>query len=420
MNSVADTWLSALRSHSQVKFSEGGGYEIFNQHKDWKYTNLKKIQLHEMQSRKPDIGFSNILNILPKPSSEKAKELLMHLEKNWQSPDALMLHSNEHLYVNDIAEEIKNRSKMLQDYLNVTCEHDQIKPLVLENTARFEHGIFLRIAEGARLHLPIHLFVTNLEEKEKQYSSYIRNIIILEANASVILVEDYIGHSKTSYFNQIVNEIILKPNARLHHIKWQREGKEAVHFCTNQILQYQDSYYSSDVFTIGASLNRNEIHVKMLGERCHSRLNGVYTGRGEQHFDHHLKVEHTKPGGVSSQLYRGTLKEKSTGVFRGNIHVHPGAQKTNACQSSKTLLLSQEAEMNAQPQLEIFADDVTCSHGTTMGQLEKDALFYITSRGVSHEKASSMLEKGFLSEAMKDYPDVAYQKYLLNIIDKVA
>ncbi len=419
MDPVKDAWLSELRSHSQMKFNEGDGYNIFNQHEEWKYTSLKNLQTQEIQSGEPVIGFSNISEMLTEPNSAKTKDRLAYLRKNLQSPNELTLASKGGLYVNYIAKEIKNHSKVLQDYLNITYDHDKPKPLVLENTARFEHGILLLVSEGTSLTLPIHLFVANFEDGKTQYSSYIRNVIILEANSSLVLIEDYAGNSKTPYFNQVVNEIILKPNARLQHMKWQCEGKKSVHFCTNEILQYQDSCYSSDVFTMGASLSRNEIHVKMLGERCHSRLNGVYAGRGVQHSDHHIKVEHTKPKGVSSQFYRGTLKEKSTGVFRGNIHVHPGAQKTNACQSSKTLLLSQEAEMNAKPQLEIFADDVICSHGTTIGQLEEDALFYMNSRGISHEEAISILERAFLSEAMEDYPDTAYKKYLLDMVEKV-
>ncbi len=416
MNLTSSTWLDKLRSHHLAQFTANDGYELLDKHEDWQYTNLKKKYHKILELAKPMIGFVDILDIVAQSKFKNIKSYVKFLKKNMKLLDDLKSKLGQKVYIQYIADEIKNNSKIFKDYLDITFNQETLKPLVLENTANFKDGILIQVPVGVNLTVPVCSFFSALLERG-EHSSYLRNIIILEENSSLTWVEDYISDVESRYFNQIINEIILKPNARLNHIKLQREGKKAFHLCTNQILQYKNSYYSSDVFTEGASLSRNEIHIKILGEGCESHLQGLYTGDDDQHSDHHIKVEHMKPNSTSHQVYRGTLKGKATSVFRGNIYVYPKAQETCAYQSSKTLLLSREAEMNAKPQLEIFADDVKCSHGITIGQLEENILFYMKSRGISHENANKMLQKSFLSEALEAYPNETLKKYLLNELE---
>ena len=416
MNLTPGTWLNKLRSHHSAKFTANDGYALLDKHEDWRYTNLKEEHHKILKLEKPMIGFVDILDIVAQSEFKNIKSCLKSLKKKMKLLDDLKSKLDQKIYIQYIADEIKNNSKIFKDYLDITFNQETSKPLILENTANFQDGILIQVPVGVNLTVPICSFFSALSEKGI-HSSYLRNIIILEENSSLTWVEDYISDVESRYFNQIMNEIIIKPNARLNHIKLQREGKKALHLCTNQILQYKNSYYSSDVFTVGASLSRNEIHIKMLDEGCESRLHGIYTGDDDQHSDHHIQVEHMKPNSTSHQVYRGTLKGKATSVFRGNIYVHPKAQQTCADQSSKTLLLSGEAEMNAKPQLKIFADDVKCSHGITIGQLEENILFYMKSRGISHENANKMLQKSFLSEALEAYPNEILKKYLLNELE---
>ena len=167
----------------------------------------------------------------------------------------------------------------------------------------------------------------------------------------------------------------------------------------------------------GGRLARNEIHVKMLEEHSECRLNGVYQGSLSQHLDNFVRVEHTKPNNKSSQLYRGVLDDSSVGVFLGSIYVNIGAQNTMADQSNKTLLLSKQATMNTKPELEIFADDVKCSHGSTIGHIEENSLFYFSSRGISKELAYFILQTAFLQEALKDMRDDKIKNYILRILE---
>ena len=410
--SAANSWLDKLRSHALTKFDELGRYEPLERSEAWKYTSLKSFDHEIFQPQNPNPGLINFEDVLSGAGDAGFQKSFLedpvsYLQKNGKPLSGF--EATEGVRIESVASAVKNQSKILKDYLNVSLPPQGHEPLFLENTAQFKDGALIYVPQGAHLSLPVYFF--SIGPRANHASCYLRNLVILEPAASLTWVEDYISNSDAAYLSQVVNEIVLKPESSLNHVKIQREGGNASHFCTNRILQYEGSSYSSDVFMTGGMLARNEIHVEVLDQNCRTRLNGTYMGSGSQHLDHHINVEHTKPHQVSSQFYRGTLRGRSTGVFRGRIHVHPNAQRIKADQSNKTLLFSRDAQMNTKPQLEIFADDVECSHGATIGQIEDQAMFYIKSRGISQEEAEQILEEAFLSEAWEGISDARIKKY---------
>src|SRR5262249_49995402 len=214
-----------------------------------------------------------------------------------------------------------------------------------------------------------------------------RCLIVAEANSQARIVEQYDGMPGSVYFTNGVTELVLGEGAIIDHYKLQEEGKEAFHIHTLQVQQERSSNFSSHAVSLGSSLARNDIAAYLGGEGCECTLNGLYLAGGRQLIDNHTQIEHAKPHCASHELYKGILDGHAHGVFNGKIHVHPDAQKTDAKQTNQTLLLSEDAIINTKPQLEIYADDVKCTHGATVGQLDTEAIFYLRSRGIGNAEA---------------------------------
>jgi Fe-S cluster assembly protein SufD len=261
------------------------------------------------------------------------------------------------------------------------------------------------VADGAFVYLPrncviddaIHLlFYSRINGSATV--SHPRNLIIAEAGSQVKIVESYVGVEKQIYFTNAVTEVFAGENAVLDHYKLQRESHRAFHVATLQFHQERNASLSTHSISLGGGLVRNDINTVLGGEGGECTLNGIYAVGMGQHVDHHTSIDHAKPHCSSRELYKGILDEDAQAVFNGRIIVRPDAQKTDSQQSNKNLLLSDEALVNTNPQLEIYADDVKCAHGATIGQLDADALFYLRSRGIDEEAARSLLVHGFLSD----------------------
>src|SRR5262249_47322082 len=196
------------------------------------------------------------------------------------------------------------------------------------------------------------------------------------------IIESFVGLEEGLYFTNSVTEIVLGEGAAIDHYKVQRESKEAFHIATQQIHQGRASRFTSHSITLGGGLVRNDVNAMLDAEGCECTLNGLYLASGRQLVDNHTRIDHAKPHCASHELYKGILDGQAHGVFNGKIFVHQDAQKTDAKQTNKTLLLSDDAVINTKPQLEIFADDVKCTHGATVGQLDDNAIFYLRSRGI--------------------------------------
>ena len=226
-------------------------------------------------------------------------------------------------------------------------------------------------------------------------------LIVAEPLAEFGIVESFISLKAAEYFTNAVAEITIGNGARVHHYKIQRECEQAFHVGTVQVAQGRDSLFHSFSYAAGAALSRTNIYSKLNGEAAEVRLNGLYMVDGSQHADHQTFVEHIAPACASRELYKGILDGHAHGVFNGKVFVDPQAQKTDGKQSNHALLLSSTARVDSKPQLEIFADDVKCTHGSTVGRLDEIALFYMKSRGIGAESARALLTYAFAAEVLE-------------------
>ncbi len=268
------------------------------------------------------------------------------------------------------------------------------------NTAFMPDGYVIHIPRDTVIRAPIHcLFVTDAHAAKSVI--YPRNLVLVERNARATVLESYVGLGDAAYFTNAVTEVSVAEGATLHHYKIQREGRRAFHVGTIEATQGRDSHYISFSFATGASLSRTNIYTRLAGEGCGSTLNGLYMIDGEQHCDHQTRIEHAEPNCFSREVYKGVLDGRSHGVFNGKVYVHPKAQKTDGKQTNNTLLLSKEAQVDTKPQLEIFADDVKCTHGATVGRLDEAAWFYMKSRGLDAEAARRLLIYAFAADVLE-------------------
>jgi Fe-S cluster assembly protein SufD len=272
------------------------------------------------------------------------------------------------------------------------------------NTAFIRDGAFVYIPDGVIVEVPIHLIFVGIGNSEAASGdktaplSQPRNLIITGKNSQVALIESYVSPTSGSYFTNTITEVVMGENSVVDYYKLQYESLEAFHIGTVQVRQGRSSNFSSHSLSFGGRLVRNNITVVFEAEGGECTLNGLYVVTDRQHVDNHTMIDHAKPHCTSNELYKGILDGKSRGVFNGKILVRPDAQKTNAHQTNKNLLLSDEALIDTKPQLEIFANDVKCSHGATIGQLEEDPIFYLRSRGVDREMARTILTYAFASD----------------------
>jgi Fe-S cluster assembly protein SufD len=267
------------------------------------------------------------------------------------------------------------------------------------NAAFAEDGYVLEMAPGTRAEAPIEIvWIGAGAEKPPVYHP--RNLVVLGRGAHATVIEHHVGLCIGAYFSDPVTEVALGEGALLRHCKVQDESREAFHVALSGVAMAEGAHYDSFVFSIGGRLARNEIHVSLDGRRAHCRLNGAYLARGEQLIDHTTIIDHVMPETSSRELYKGVLDGRARGVFQGKIVVRPGAQKTDGQQMNRALLLSDRAEINSKPELEISADDVKCSHGATAGELDDASLFYLRSRGIPEAEARRLLVEAFLAEVI--------------------
>jgi Fe-S cluster assembly protein SufD len=244
---------------------------------------------------------------------------------------------------------------------------------------------------------PIHLLFLGVPGGGP-VAAHMRNLFVVEENAQATIVETYSGEGV--YFTNGVTEIALDQDANLDHYKIQIESEEACHVATQQLEQAGPSVFTSHNISFGGALVRNDINSRLGGEHIESTINGLYVVNGRQHVDNHTAIDHAVPNCNSHELYKGIMDGRSTGVFNGKIFVRQDAQKTDAKQTNQNLLLSEDAVIDTKPQLEIYADDVRCTHGATVGQLDADSLFYLRSRGIGLAEARAMLVHAFASDVL--------------------
>jgi Fe-S cluster assembly protein SufD len=266
------------------------------------------------------------------------------------------------------------------------------------NTAFMADGIYLHVPRATAVEEPVHLFFM---ATEKDAAIHPRNVIVAEEGSQATVIEHYEGAEGAAYFTNAVTQIFAAENATVEHCKLQQEPLRAFHIAGIHAAQARGSRFLSHSISLGAAIARNDISTTFDAEGCEATLNGLYLARGRQHVDHHTRIDHAKPAGKSREYYRGLLDGASRGVFNGKVIVHPQAQRTDAHQLNHNLLLSKDAEVDTKPQLEIYADDVKCTHGATVGQLDDAQLFYLRSRGMEEAVARSLLVYAFARDVIE-------------------
>lgn len=267
------------------------------------------------------------------------------------------------------------------------------------NSAFIDDGLFIHAEKGRAIDKPVHI-VYYTEGGDAPILTNPRNFFVVEENARLKIVETYFSNSNAVYLTNAFSEIHAHDGGHLEHVKIQRECENAFHISSLFAQIERSANYMNFNINLGGKIIRNNLNAKFNAEGSEATLNGLFLGNKEQLIDNHTEIEHAMPNCVSHELYKGVLDDKSRGVFNGKIFVRKDAQKTNAFQENKTILLSNDSRIDAKPQLEIFADDVKCTHGATVGQLDKDALFYLKTRGFSEEAARATLIYAFASDAV--------------------
>jgi Fe-S cluster assembly protein SufD len=266
------------------------------------------------------------------------------------------------------------------------------------NGGYFQDGAFIHVSTNSVAD-PIQLiFISTTGEGE---TTHPRNLVVADRGSRVTVTEHFVSLGETTHLTNSVTEIVTGENAVVEYLKFQAENQNAFHIATIAVHCGRASNVAAHSFALGAKLSRTNIYANLAGEGVECVLNGLYLTRGSQLADHYMIVDHAAPGCISHEYFNGILSEQSKGVFHGRIHVHPDAQKTDAKQTNKSLLLSDRATINTKPQLEIYADDVKCTHGATIGQLNEEAVFYLRSRGIPLETARRMLVHAFAGEVIE-------------------
>jgi Fe-S cluster assembly protein SufD len=318
-----------------------------------------------------------------------------HYSEEFSAPHALP----QNVVLTNLAAAMKSHREIVQDYLGGQAS-GEANPFLALNTAFVQDGAFLYVPVNVILEEPIHLIYISTKRGEP-FAVHPRNLIVLEEGSKAGLVETYACLDASAYLMNVVTEIVLGKGAVLEHDKLQQESERAYHIKTLHVRQLTESSYTSNSINLGGSIVRNTITAELGGQRSIATLNGLTLGTGAQLIDNHTAIDHATSHCESHELYKSILDGKSHGVFNGKIFVRKDAQKTDAKQTNQTLLLSDDALIDTKPQLEIFADDVKCTHGATVGQLDAEQVFYLRSRGISEEKARDILTFAFAGDVVQ-------------------
>lgn len=392
----APSWLRELRRGGASRFAEVGFPTTRDE--EWKYTDVTPI----IQA-----GF--------KPAAREVNGIdPARLEGFWFEN----LPSHRLVFVNgryseklstpgawptgvtamNLSAALRHQAHRIEPYLG-RCAPEKIHGFAALNTALFADGAYIHLGRGARLAWPIHLLYVTTGAGGPLLSQP-RNLVVAEGDSQAVLIENYVAIGESAYFTNALTEVAVGPHAMIEHYRLQEEGASAYHVGGLHAHLDRDGWFTAHGIDLGGRLVRNDLRsvLDAAGAECH--LNGLYVIGGRQHVDNHTHIDHARPRGTSREFYKGVLDGRSRAVFHGRVVVRPDAQHTDAQQVNNNLLLSRDAEADTKPQLEIYADDVKCAHGATVGQLDPDVLFYLRSRAVDEAAARDLLTYAFARDVL--------------------
>ena len=394
--SKSPSWIHDLRKNALAFFNERGFPNP--KEEDWRFTNISPITKTAFTySSDADIESVSSEIISEMLVQNTAQHRLVFINGHFSKKDSSIGALPNGVVVTSIAEAFSLKPELLQQYLGKYATMAQSSFTAL-NTAFIKDGAFVYVPKGVEVPEPIHcLFLSTKTEKEK--ISNIRNLIIIEEEAKATVLNSFRGAVENKNLSNVVTEIIAKEQSQFELVKVQKESVTSYHY--ENLYAHISKESKVDIFSLalGASIARNDMSGIIDGEAADLNLNGLYITDGEQLIDHHTLMHHIHPNCPSHELFKGILNGNSRAVFNGKVYVNPEAQKTDSKQTNRNLLLSDNATINAKPELEIFADDVKCTHGAATGGLNPQSIFYLKSRGVSEETSKGILVVGFAAEA---------------------
>ena len=391
-------WLPPLRKAGIASFAEAGFPKLSDE--DWRFTNVTPIaNLPFALAHEAAVNGAESQLIDESVFANLPGHRLVFVNGFFCTKLSNILPVTGGVRIENLSAALAQDSALIEKHLGQYA-HTASNAFAALNQAFFTDGAFIFVPQGVEVVEPVQLIYIS-SAKNSGETILPRNLVIAEANSKLTVVESYLATGNVAYFTNAVTEIFAGDNANVEHVKLQDEAADAYHIATIAGEFGRASNVSVHSIALGAKISRNNIRTNLAGEGLECVLNGLYLTRGEQLADHHMIVEHAQPHCASHEYFNGILDDKSKGVFHGRILVREIAQKTDAKQTNKNLLLSDDATADTKPQLEIYADDVKCTHGATIGQLNAESIFYLRSRGMSKDTARQMLIHAFAGEIIE-------------------
>ena len=393
----APDWARTLRLSAITRFETLGFPTMKNE--DWHFTSVAPIAEREFDLLAPPKHGVKAAQLAPYTFGARDWHTLVFVNGRFDASLSTAAGLPDGVTLLPLRQAYEALPLLVEQYLGKVAAFEG-QTFTALNTAFLDDGAVLHVAREVEVARPIHLLFVN-DASAGAGTAQPRNLIVLDRFAKATVVESYAGLGNGAYFTNVVTEAVVGDGATLTHLKLQRESAKAYHVGTLDVRQARDSHLVSFSFATGAALSRTNIYTELRGEGSGATLNGLYLGDGEQHIDHQTRIEHVEPNCYSREHYKGILDGSAHGVFNGKVYVHPAAQKTDGKQTNNTLLLSEKAQIDTKPQLEIFADDVKCTHGATVGRLDETALFYMKSRGIAARVARQLLTYAFAADVLE-------------------
>lgn len=396
-------WLRDLRDAAFARFCDVGFPTTRDE--DWRFTSLSALTRTPFRLARSGDASLTVADLAPW-HMEGALACLVFVDGHFAPALSLMGNCPPGVVIDSLRSQIArqnaaNGSAVLSGHLGRYL--DTVRdPFNALNTAFAIDGAYVHIPRGVALEEPIHLlFVSTAGPAAAPTMSHPRNLIVVEEEGQASVVEDYVSYgAQIPAFSNAVTELVARGSSNVEHTLIEREHVESFNFSTLRIEQARSANVASHSLLAGGALVRNNVHPVLGGKGAECLISGLFVGSGRQHLDNYMLVEHVSPHCSSRQFYNGILDQRAHGVFHGRIIVHKDAQKTDAKQTNRNLLLDDNAQIDTKPQLEIYADDVKCTHGATIGQIEENALFYLRARGIGEVEARHLLLEAFAAECL--------------------
>lgn len=404
-------WLRPVRETAMARSQELGFPTTRDE--EWKFTNVAPISGGSFElSRRPGKVDAEDLSSYRLPGLECSR--LVFVDGHFVSELSSVRPLPKGVKVGSLKDALAAESELVEAHLARYADY-QSDFFASLNTAFMLDGGFVYLPRAAVLKEPVHLLFVSTERSSPTVT-HPRNLIVAEEVSECAVIEEYVSLGGEGYFSNAVTELVAAEGSVVQHYLVERESTSAFNVGTLRIQQGRASNVASHTALFGGALIRNNVHPVLAGEGAYCMINGLFMPAGRQHMDNFMRVEHASPHCDSRQFYNGILDGHGRGVFSGRIVVHKPAQKTDAKQTNRNLLLSDEAQMDSKPQLEIYADDVKCTHGATIGQLDADAIFYLRSRGMDADAARSLLLFGFAAESLERMKIPEVRKYVESLV----